>query len=78
MGELVSPSKSVAGGLEVSEVVGHGDSVTLVIRKSKTDQLSKGTKDVLGRVPGLGLCPLGVLREGSVLCPPGAGPLSRS
>lgn len=75
VGELVSPSKSVMGGLDVYDVLGHGESVTLLVRKSKTDPFGKGVRVVLGSVPGLALCPVTLLREWSVIWPPGRGPL---
>lgn len=75
MGKLVSPSKSVTGGLNVSDVLRQGESVTLLVRKSKTDPFGKGTRVVLGSVPRLALCPVTVLQEWSVIRPPGEGPL---
>lgn len=43
VGELVSPSKLVVGGLDISYVSIQGDAVTLLICKLKTDLLGKGT-----------------------------------
>lgn len=66
VGKLVSPPKSVSGGLDASDVSLQGESVTLLILKSKTDQLGTGIKVVLGSVPGLAVCPVKVIREWSV------------
>lgn len=63
VGELVNPSKRVAGGLAYLDVVAWGDTVTLIIQKSKTDQMGQGTKVELGRVLGRSLCPISVVRD---------------
>lgn len=53
VGELVSPSRGVAGGFMVQDVGAAEDRVVLRLRKSKTDQRGKGVRIELS-------CPLPV------------------
>ncbi|XP_066457764.1 uncharacterized protein [Eleutherodactylus coqui] len=56
--ELVSPSKTVGGGLQAEDVRLVDGRLDLLIRRSKTDQQGRGQVIRLGEVPGASMCPL--------------------
>ncbi|XP_073517135.1 uncharacterized protein [Phyllobates terribilis] len=63
LGELVSPSRFVSGGLLKDDVDLYSDRVEVFIRFSKTDQFRKGCKVVLFAVAGSDMCPVRCLSE---------------
>ncbi|XP_075131908.1 uncharacterized protein LOC142204493 [Leptodactylus fuscus] len=63
LGELLSPSRSVPGGLLAGDVRLFEDSLEFFIRRSKTDLMGRGAKVVLFAVPGVDMCPVVCLRE---------------
>lgn len=64
----------MAGALDVSDVSVRRDTATLLVRKSKSNQMGRGARVVLGAVEGLALCPVAVIREWVELRPVGPGP----
>lgn len=58
LGELVSPSVSVVGGLLDDDVDLYPDRLVFLLRRSKTDQDGKGRRVVLYAVPGSSVCPV--------------------
>ncbi|XP_053316325.1 uncharacterized protein LOC128484031 [Spea bombifrons] len=56
--ELVSPNKSVQGGLASRDVMCEGDSVVIWLRSSKTDVLGRGKQVRLYALPGDVICPV--------------------
>lgn len=73
--ELVSPSRSRAGGLGIGDVRDTGDGLVCTIRRSKTDQRGRGLQVSLRRLPGSSMCPVLVVREFLAVRPVGDGPL---
>ncbi|KAM3929168.1 integrase/recombinase xerD homolog [Leptodactylus fuscus] len=63
LGELVSGSKLVPGGLRFEDVDLFADRVDIVLRKSKTDQLGKGRVVRLYAVEGCVMCPVLCVRQ---------------
>ncbi|XP_040216804.1 uncharacterized protein LOC120946105 [Rana temporaria] len=63
VGELVSPSKLVQGGMGVSDVGWTPEGVTLWLRRSKTDQSGKGRAVHVFPIEGSELCPVGLVRD---------------
>lgn len=69
IGELVSPSKKVHG-----EILGHkmlcGDEgLSLLLQRSKTDQMGKVRSMQVFPLPGSLLCPVGVVKGFLEMCP---------
>lgn len=62
IGELVSPSKKVQGGLGSHEVECSNGRVSLWLRKSKTDQAGRGKLVQVYPIPGSPLCPMEAVR----------------
>ncbi|XP_053323805.1 uncharacterized protein LOC128497668 [Spea bombifrons] len=73
--ELVSPSTTTVGGLLFSDVLLRDRSVSLLVRRSKTDQLGRGFRVCLFGLEGSDLCPVRCLRSFLAVRPPGDGPL---
>ncbi|XP_073537009.1 uncharacterized protein [Phyllobates terribilis] len=63
LGELVSPSRFVSGGLSKEDVNLYLDRIEVFLRCSKTDQFKKGCKVVLFAVAGSDMCPVRCVRE---------------
>lgn len=63
IGELVSPSKAVHGGMLDREVCCNEDEVSLIIRQLKTDQGGKGKKVHIFSFPGCSLCSVEAVKE---------------
>lgn len=63
IGELVSSSKRVQGGILAQDVVCRENSVQLLLRRSKTDQLGKDAQVQLFSLPGSPVCPVGAVSE---------------
>ncbi|CAI9539450.1 unnamed protein product, partial [Staurois parvus] len=64
IGELVSPSNSVLGGLLVAEVRCSGEWVEVLVRRSKTNQLGRGGRVRLFFVlPASLVCPVRAVQE---------------
>ena len=63
VGELVSPSKLVQGGMGVADVGWTPEGVTLWLRRSKTDQSGKGRAVHVFPIEGSELCPVGLVRD---------------
>lgn len=74
IGELVSPSKKVQGGLSYQDVRCEAEVLELHLRKSKTDQLGRGKMVRVYPVMGSQLCPVGAVREFLGVRPVGLGP----
>ncbi|XP_073481634.1 integrase/recombinase xerD homolog [Aquarana catesbeiana] len=74
IGELVSPSKRVQGGLSYQDVKCETEVLQLYLRKSKTDQLGRGRIVRVYPVVGSLLCPVGAVREFLGFRPVGMGP----
>lgn len=72
--ELVSPSKTVRGGLGCQEVKLEREGLTLVIRRSKTDQVGRGRVVRVYPVQGSRLCPVGMVEEFLQVRPDFQGP----
>ncbi|XP_040216858.1 integrase/recombinase xerD homolog [Rana temporaria] len=86
IGELVSPSKMVQGGMGASDVGWAPEGVTLWLRRSKTDQSGKGRAVQVFPIEGSELCPVGLVRKyldirpevgGTFLVHENGAPLSR-
>ena len=75
VGELVSPSRTVGGGLWVTDVQVAEGRVAFRLRKSKTDQAGKGVDVFLYALQGSGVCPVRVVGEFLAIRPGGGGPL---
>lgn len=73
IGELVSPSKKVQGGLSYHDVKCEAEVLQLCLRKSKTNQLGRGRIVWVYPVLGSQLCPVGAVREFLSFCPVGQG-----
>ncbi|XP_073529602.1 uncharacterized protein [Phyllobates terribilis] len=63
LGELVSPSRFVSGGLSKEDVNLYMDRIEVFLRCSKTDQFKQGCKVVLFAVAGSDMCPVRCVRE---------------
>ena len=63
VGELVSPTKTVGGGLGVTDVQLTEGRVVFRLRRSKTDQAGKGVDVFLYSLPGSLVCPVRVVGE---------------
>lgn len=63
IGKLVSSSRAVHGGMLDREVCCNEDEVSLISRRSKTDQGSKGKKVQIFSLPGSPLCPVEGVKE---------------
>ncbi|KAM4026862.1 uncharacterized protein ACNLHF_022731 [Anomaloglossus baeobatrachus] len=63
IGELVSPSRVIGGGLLFEDVSVVGRRVECRLRRSKTDQMGRGRLVVLYAVQGDGLCPVQVVSQ---------------
>ncbi|XP_073533070.1 uncharacterized protein [Phyllobates terribilis] len=63
LGELVSPSRFVSGGLSKEDVNLYLDRIEVFIRLSKMDQFKKGCKVVLFAVAGSDMCLVLCVRE---------------
>ena len=63
VGELVSPSKTVQGGMLADDVVWTREGVALWLRQSKTDQTGKGKVVRVFPIEGSELCPVRVVQE---------------
>lgn len=63
IGELVTPSRKVSGGMGVQDVKVTGFSLEVWLRRSKTDQVGKGVKVQLYRMPDSPVCPVSAIRE---------------
>ena len=74
VGELVSPSKRVPGGLLVNDVHLAEGKVVFRLKRSKTDQGGKGVGVSLYSLPGSEACPVGVVREFFKVRPKLGGP----
>lgn len=77
IGELVSPSKRVGGGLFDHDVRLERGRVCLRLRKSKTDQQGKGVDVYLFELPGSMVCPVEAVRAFRLVRCKGAGPFLR-
>ncbi|XP_018123191.1 uncharacterized protein LOC108719089 [Xenopus laevis] len=75
IGELVSPSKRVLGGLQKADVELGVDWVGIWLRRKKTDQLGKGRRVVLYALEGASLCPFASLQWWLEVSPSREGPL---
>lgn len=62
VGELVAPSRMAPGGLLLEDVVAGPDFLRIRVRRSKTDQLGKGSWVHLRAVQG-GLCPVRLVAD---------------
>ncbi|XP_068103215.1 uncharacterized protein [Hyperolius riggenbachi] len=71
VGELVSPNKHRVGGILAPDVAVQEDSVSILLRRSKTDQASKGRSVSLFRIGGP-LCPRAAVESFMAIRPPGA------
>ncbi|XP_066438199.1 uncharacterized protein [Eleutherodactylus coqui] len=58
VGELVSPSKAVGGGVQREDVRLVKDRLEIFVRRSKTDQEGRGQLVRLGKVAGAVMCPI--------------------
>lgn len=74
IGELVSSAKHVAGGLFREDVVVTEVLVSVVVRKSKTDQAGKGVILELFRGELAGLCPVTAVSQLMAVRPNREGP----
>ncbi|KAM9296619.1 uncharacterized protein PAF06_017531 [Gastrophryne carolinensis] len=63
VGELVSPSKRVPGGLGFDDTVTSDEGVVIRIRRSKTDQRGRGVSMFLGRLRQCDSCPVATIEE---------------
>ncbi|XP_073476856.1 uncharacterized protein [Aquarana catesbeiana] len=75
IGELVSPSKTVQGGVGCKEVTLEEDGVSIFLRKSKTDQEGRGRMVRVYSILGSPQCPVGAVREFLKVRPDCQGPL---
>lgn len=73
IGELVSPSKKVVGGLKLDDVPCSEQSVLICITHSKNDQEGKGVRVELLRGQDPQLCPVTALRQFLDIRPIGGG-----
>lgn len=73
--ELVAINKLVASGLFLEEVVFKNDSISICIRKSKTDQIGKGVWIVINKYPDSILCPVKALMSYLDIRPTSSGVL---
>ncbi|XP_073470547.1 integrase/recombinase xerD homolog [Aquarana catesbeiana] len=75
IGELVSPSKKVQGGIRLQEVQLDEEGVSIFLRKSKTDQGGRGRMVRIYPIHGSPQCPVGTVREFLKVRPDFQGPL---
>ncbi|XP_077329230.1 integrase/recombinase xerD homolog [Lithobates pipiens] len=75
VGELVSPAKTVGGGLLGQDVTVGDGYLCLKLRRSKTDQSGKGVDVWLYALPGSEICPVAAVTEFVKMRPQGEGPL---
>lgn len=61
--ELVSPSKTIPGGLMVGDLELWHESIRVWIRRSKTDQAGKGRYLEVGRIDEVSICPVTVVQS---------------
>ncbi|XP_075688660.1 uncharacterized protein LOC142657510 [Rhinoderma darwinii] len=73
--ELVSASKSVAGGLLYADVDWDGSCLSCLLRRSKTDQEGRGFVVRLYELPGSRVCPVRCFREFIAVRPEGPASL---
>lgn len=73
--ELVSPSKKGKGGLGEADVRCGVDRLSILVRKSKTDQRGRGKTVQVFSLPGSPLCPVKVVSEFLAIRPGGEAPL---
>ncbi|OCU02335.1 hypothetical protein XELAEV_18008098mg [Xenopus laevis] len=74
IGELVSPARNKLGGLLYSDMHAHESSLTIVLRRSKTDQRGKGRTITL-EATGQGACPVRLAHQYLGIMPGAEGPL---
>ncbi|KAM8960554.1 uncharacterized protein RCH25_036277 [Pelodytes ibericus] len=75
VGELVSPTRLKHGGVLLEDVRHQGDSICVLIRRSKTDQVGKGLTVSLLALPDSPACPVHCLQQFLHLRPDGGSPL---
>ncbi|XP_073453710.1 integrase/recombinase xerD homolog [Aquarana catesbeiana] len=75
IGELVSPSKKVQGGIRLQEVQLDEEGVSIFLRKSKTDQGGRGRMVRIYPIHGSPQCPVGTVRKFLKVRPDFQGPL---
>lgn len=72
--ELVSPSKKEKGGLGGSDVSCWEDRLSILVKKSKTDQRGKGRTVQVFALPGSPLCPVHLVTRLAAIRPGGEAP----
>lgn len=75
VGELVSPSRRVAGGFLARDVLATENRVVLRLSQSKTDQRGKAVSVKLYSLPGSRVCPMRGVRDFLEVHPVGGGPI---
>ncbi|XP_077324816.1 uncharacterized protein LOC143960278 isoform X1 [Lithobates pipiens] len=74
IGELVSPSRKVPGGLGDHDVRVAGSVVEITLRRSKTDQRGRGVNICLFSLAGSQVCPVEAVRSYRAVRPGSPGP----